>query len=216
MLPGFAEARLTEAQVRFCQLVAIGFDDSGKKLNQTDCAVRAGIGDTKSSSKALASRYMQDARFKAMIWQIRNESLGDLRLHNNEIVMGLRELADISLGRKSVKKTVIDNVVSEDDGGKSENRSEARTFAVYDPDLGQAHQALKTMGTITGLISSDKRGAAGSGSSGSADGPAARELNGVERAARVVELLKRSGAMGAGSDPDSTDGDLGSTAGSAD
>lgn len=153
VLPGMAGVRLTEAQIRFCQLMAVGFDEDGKKINQGDCAIKAGLGNNATSSKALASRYMKDQRFKLMIGQLRTEAMGDLKLHNNEIIQGMRDLAAISLGKQSVKRTVF-NKAAADDGSVV---SVAKTFSVYEPDLGQAHQALKTMGTITGLITDKQK-----------------------------------------------------------
>lgn len=153
VLPGLEEVRLTDVQVRFCQLMAIGFDDDGKKLSNVECAVQAGVGNTRDSSKTLAARYLKDPRFTALIERYRGESLADLQLHNAEVVEGLRLLASISLGQKKVKKTMF-NQVSDPDSGSVE--SVAKTFDVFEFSPASAHQALKTMAEITGMISNKK------------------------------------------------------------
>ncbi len=153
MLPGFAAVRLTPPQERFCQLMAAGFDDDGNKLNQTECAIKAGIGNSKASSKTLAARYLKDKRFISRIKELEIESFGEMQIHNNEIIQGLRKVVQFSLGEKRLNRTVVDKQV--DDAGSV--TSIATTHQVYEPDLNQAHNTLKTMGTITGLITDKQK-----------------------------------------------------------
>lgn len=183
VLPGCEAVRLPDALVRFCQFMALGHDpETGEKLNQTEAAEKAGIGNSKDSARKLASYYMRDERVKNLIARLREDRWQSLMLQQHEVVEGYRELLDKSLGRRKIKRTLVD-----DEGVRSD-------VDAYDFRPGEAERALKAMAEITGLLGAEKKqnGSAGGGESAGQG----RELNSTERAARVIELLKRARAVG--------------------
>ena len=201
VLPGLAIARMSPKLVRFCRLMASGFDpDTGNKVKtQTHAAELAGLGNTPASCKELASRTMKDARVAAYIEELRQDQWQEFQLQQLEVVQGYRELLDKSLGRVKVRRTV------EMEGGVYAD------IDMHEFKPSEAERALKAMAEITGLMGVKASG----GVDRTGDTVAERELSATERGARVIELLKRAGVVGTGQAVAGTNGGVGSVAGTA-
>jgi hypothetical protein len=187
-LPGYELfSGVTSQQVAFAKLVALGYDPkNGDKIKSlTHAAILAGVGSTKDSSRILASRYNKSPKIIKLIAYFRGETWEEDKLHHSEILSRYRDLADKCLGNKYITLTI------EGDGDKEPTEVE---YKVFKPS--EAQRALSDMADMAGL-----KGAKAKDDNTSwtgVSGIESRELSGTERAARVIQLLKSAGSVGAG------------------
>jgi hypothetical protein len=178
--------RLPDNLVRFCQLVAIGYDEeTGEKLTNTAAAEKAGIGNSKDSARRLASHYLKDQRVGNLIERLREDRWQAMKLGQLETIALMRELADIYTTKRKIKRTIV----TPEDGNTVD-------VEVYEFRPAEAERLVKTMAEITGLTGVKQGNGVSGGGESAVEG---RELSGTERSARVIELLKRTGIMGTGS-----------------